>query len=272
VKELLLEDCQSSATINIAPIKWTTKKLVSWIQYNFKLNVCRESVRLLLKKLGFAWKKAKKVLFKADPEKRKEFLEKLKILLTAATHGDSFIVYIDEAHIHWDTGLGYGWAPKSQRLYSTSLSPGLSAKKSFYGVYFYNAGQVEILDFDKANQDNTIAVLKKIKQRLPYENIKVIWDGASYHRAKRVYSAAASLGIELVQLPAYSPDFMPVEALWQWLRTEVTRNYCHTSAKEFLERIRDFEFEINQNPSLIADRLWRTITMCQEEEKLRISK
>ena len=28
--------------------------------------------------------------------------------------------------------------------------------------------------------------------------------------------------IDLVPLPGYSPDFMPVEALWRWLREDVT--------------------------------------------------
>ena len=41
----------------------------------------------------------------------------------------------------------------------------------------------------------------------------VVWDGASYHRAGIVREAATALQIDLVPLPGYSPDFMPVEAL-----------------------------------------------------------
>ena len=37
--------------------------------------------------------------------------------------------------------------------------------------------------------------------------------GASYHRAGIVREAATALQIDLVPLPGYSPDFMPVEAL-----------------------------------------------------------
>jgi transposase len=33
--------------------------------------------------------------------------------------------------------------------------------------------------------------------------------------------------IGIVRLPGYSPDFMPVEALWHWLRQSVTYNHCH---------------------------------------------
>ena len=65
----------------------------------------------------------------------------------------------------------------------------------------------------------------------------VLWDGASYHRAEAVRARAKELGIELVPLPAYSPDLMPVEALWRLLRQEVTAHHCHQSAAELIDRV-----------------------------------
>jgi transposase len=55
----------------------------------------------------------------------------------------------------------------------------------------------------------------------PEDKLIVIWDGASYHRACVVRQAAEALQIDLVPLPGYSPDFMPVEALWRWLCEDV---------------------------------------------------
>ena len=54
------------------------------------------------------------------------------------------LVYVDEAHIHQDADLGYGWAERGQRFWVASRSPGLSARVSFYGVYLYNEGQVRL--------------------------------------------------------------------------------------------------------------------------------
>ena len=45
---------------------------------------------------------------------------------------------------------------------------------------------------------------------------------------------AAELGIELVALPGDSPNFMPVEALWRWLREDVTDHHCHASANDLI--------------------------------------
>jgi hypothetical protein len=40
-----------------------------------------------------------------------------------------------------------------------------------------------------------------------------VWDATSYHRAGAMREVATALHIDLVPLPGYSPDLMPVEAL-----------------------------------------------------------
>ena len=99
----------------------------------------------------------------------------------------------------------------------------------------------------------------------------MLWDGASYHRAGTVREAAAALRIELVPLPGYSPDLMPVEALWRWLREDVTYHHCHASADDLPRRVADFEVRLNRDPFVIADRLWVKEHLDPDEEKLRFS-
>jgi len=81
---------------------------------------------------------------------------------------------------------------------------------------------------------------------------------------------APALSITLQPLPSFSPDFMPVEALWRWLREDVTYHYCHATAAELIARVRDFAHPINADPFAVADRLWTKTTLDPEEEKLRI--
>ena len=42
----------------------------------------------------------------------------------------------------------------------------------------------------------------------------------------RAYLTTPSLNLRLVNLPSYSPDFNPDEAIWGWARQEVTANLC----------------------------------------------
>jgi hypothetical protein len=65
---------------------------------------------------------------------------------------------------------------------------------------------------------------------------------------------------------------MPVEALWRWLREDVTYQYCHKIKRELIEWITEFQDRINKNPLEIADRLWVKNSLDPEVEKLRIPK
>ena len=251
--------------------RWTLKRLVNWVKAQFGIECCRESVRQMLKPLGLSWKKARKLLNKANTDKRAEFLERLKGLLNEALQAGHLLIYIDEAHIHLDADEGYGWSVKGERFWVSSSSPGRT-KVSFYGVYLYNLGQVRIFPYDKADRFNTIDVLKQLRAEFPDLKITLIWDGAPYHRAHELIAAASALEMTLEPLPAYSPDLMPVEHLWQWLREDVTYHTCYNTKTELIEQISQFQQQINASPNDLADRLWVKTHLDPDEEKLRFSK
>lgn len=246
--------------------------MVAWVEEQFDRVCGRETLRRALQRLGFSWKKAKKLLGKADTRQREAFVERIQELLKGALHDEHLLVYVDEAHIHQDADLGYGWSVRGQRFWVCSSSPGLSEKVSCYGLYLYNEGQVQIWPYPRANGDYTVEMLERLRARYPGRTLKLLWDGASYHRSLKVRQRAAELDIELIPLPGYSPDFMPVEALWRWLREEVTYHRCHATAEELIRRIEQFCQRINANPYEVADRLWVKDHLDPEEEKLRISK
>jgi transposase len=93
---------------------------------------------------------------------------------------------------------------------------------SCYGVYFYHQGRVKLYPYDRANSETTIELLETLRREVPETPLTVLWDGASYHRAKAVMQRAEELQIKVLPLSAYRPDFMPVEHLWQWVREDVT--------------------------------------------------
>jgi transposase len=209
------------------PPRWTLKRLQAWLEAQGQDGGGRETIRQALKRLGLSWKKARKLLNKADPDQRAAFLEQLQPLLVAATRGQRGLVYIDEAHFRQDTDEGYGWSIKGERFWVSSSSPGLGAKVSCYGVYFYHQGQVKLYPYDRANRETTVELLETLRRELPDTPLTVLWDGASYHRAKAVMQRAEELQIDVLPLSAYSPDFMPVEHLWQWIREDVTYHTCY---------------------------------------------
>src|SRR3954451_17832199 len=128
--------------------------------FNLSLVCCRETIRAVLHRRKLSWKKAKKLLGRADPKRRQAFIEQLQSVLAGAQRDRHLLVYVDEAHLHQDADLGYGWAKRGERLWVASRSPGLSARVSFYGLYLYNEGQVRLWPFPRANGEHTIDVLR----------------------------------------------------------------------------------------------------------------
>jgi hypothetical protein len=46
---------------------------------------------------------------------------------------------------------------------------------------------------------------------------------------------------------------MPVEAVWRWLREDVTYHHCYASLDDLVSRVAEFQARINQDPIALAD-------------------
>jgi transposase len=77
----------------------------------------------------------------------------------------------------------------------------------------------------------SVAFLRQLRARYPGPLI-VIWDNGPAHGgdALRAFLATPGLDLRLVRLPAYSPDYNADEAIWGWVREEVTANTCFGTA------------------------------------------
>lgn len=217
-----------------------------------------------------SFKKGKKLLARADPEQRSRWIRHVRPLMKRAWRSDKrLLVFIDEAHIHCDCDLGFGWSKRGGRLWVHSRSPGLSQRVSFFGVYVWSESDVHLEPYSRADGDSTILTLMRLRDRYPKHAIDVVWDGAAYHRSVGVQCAAKKLSIRLHRLPGYSPDFMPVEALWRWLRSEVTANYCHRDTAELIGRVANFEHTARKDPERLRERLGLPMKLDPAVEKLR---
>ena len=99
----------------------------------------------------------------------------------------------------------------------------------------------------------------------------LIWDSAPWHRAKLVQQKAKDLGIELIQLPGYSPDLNAIEGLWKWMREDVTQLCCYATMRGLFDACKEFMDRINQDPQGMIKRLWPRFDLDPEEEKLQFS-
>lgn len=226
-----------------------------------------KSVYRLVRNLGFRWKRGVKRLSRKNPHARAEFVPTIQRFVDEANRDERTLIYIDEAHIHCDLDEGYGWAWGGEPYEIPSSSPGLSKKVSLYGAFVFNDPQVVLWKAPRCNTMFTLAFLihlAKILGNAPRPTI--VWDGAPWHKPRWLLRVAQELGFELVLLPPYSPDFMPVEALWRWLREEVTRNQCHDAIEDLVADVIDFGQRLNADPLGLITRLWPKLELREEEQ------
>lgn len=77
-------------------------------------------------------------------------------------------MFCDEAHIHLDTDLGYGWEPVGKRLFVNSCSRSLGAKVTCFGFYALGHSEpVQIWPTTWANGQTTCDIVRRLRQTYP---------------------------------------------------------------------------------------------------------
>lgn len=149
--------------------RWTLRSLAHWLHMSTGKLFCRETARKVLGQLGHSWKNARKLLGKACPTRRAEFVAQLVPLLEQSSQLDSpLVLFCDEAHIHLDTDLGYGWAPVGKRLFVNSYRRSLGAKVTCFGVYALEHSEpVQIFTSSWANGETTCQMLRRLRLSYP---------------------------------------------------------------------------------------------------------
>jgi transposase len=256
---------------------WTVKKVRQWVEQTFGCRPSRSTLRCLLRAACLRWKKCKKVLRKANATRRAAYMAHFQHLFERMCQGEVSVVYVDESHFHQDLDMGYTWAMAGRAVWRESVSPPLSARINWYGAYDFTRGQAFLWHEGKCNSEHTEQFLLRLHDwqseagHTPDRHTVIIWDGAPWHRSMRVRTLAQQLGIELIQLPAYSPDLNPIEGLWKWMRTEVTQHLCHASLRALFLDCTAFIERINQNPQAMIQRLWPRFELDPDYEKLLLS-
>ena len=66
----------------------------------------------------------------------------------------------------------------------------------------------------------------KVVMAYPNQKVVMVVDNVKYHHAKRLKPILKRYKhrIELVYLPAYSPDLNPIERIWWYMRKKITHN------------------------------------------------
>jgi len=222
--------------------KWTWKGVRQFVQERFDCLLSSRTCLNYLHRLGFVLKRPKKRLCKANTEKRAAFVREYAVLRAEAQASGAKIIFVDEAHFRADVELRSQWVLRGEPALVDSTSPRLGEKATYYSAVCLETGEVLAMPVEgNTTAETSVAFLQLLREK--YSGLLiVIWDNGPAHRgeAMRTYLSTPHLKLRLVALPGYSPDFNPDEAIWDWVREEVTANTCFGTAAKVREKVDAF--------------------------------
>jgi transposase len=230
------------STVDLEWANWSWKGVRQFVQERFSCLLSSRSCLNYLHRLGFVVKRPKKRLLKANAEKRAAFVADYVILRAEAQAQGAKIFFVDEAHFRADVELRAKWVLRGEPALVDTTSPRFGEKATYYSAVCLETGEVQAMTvLGNTNAETSVTFLKQLREKHT-EPLKVIWDNGPAHHgdAMRAYLNTPDLRLCLVALPGYSPDFNPDEAIWGWVREEVTANTCFGTAAKVCEKVDAF--------------------------------
>jgi transposase len=176
-------------------------------------------VRKFLTGMGLKCRKLGMIPAKADAEEQREFLdERLWPRLRQAQRLRRVVCFVDAAHFVHGPYLGYLWC------FVRMLVRGPSGRKRFNVLGAIDAVTHELTTVCNDTVINAEAVcelLRALAGRYIGLPLTLVLDNARYQRCAVVQQLAKELRIELLFLPAYSPNLNLIERLWKLVKKEV---------------------------------------------------
>ena len=213
-----------------------------FVSERFGIGLSRSTCLNYLHRLGFAFKRPKKRLLKADAEKREAFVAEYTALADEARRTGATIFFADEAHFRADAELRGKWVLRGEPALEDSTSPRYGEKASYYSAVCLESGEVEWMELEgNSNSGTSAAFLEQLRERHS-GLLNVIWDNAPAHRGEAVREWLGKPGVDLrlVNLPGYSPDFNADEAIWGWAGEKATGNLCLGTKALVQEKVGNF--------------------------------
>ena len=192
----------------------------------------------IMRRLGMKYQKSASMPGQADPQMQFDFLrDELLPRLEEAREGKRRVFFVDAVHFVMGAFLGMIWA--FSRVFVRTGSG-----RQRYSIL----GAVETRDHDfvsvrstgSVNSETICELIRKIDEAYPGEEITLVMDNARYQRNQKVADLAESVKVELLYLPAYSPNLNLIERVWRLVKAKCLRNRYYAKFALFKSAIDDF--------------------------------
>ena len=217
-------------SFTVAPVA-QAKAAAARIEAMTGIRLSESQCRRVMKKMGLSLKKTAPVPGKLDSQLQFNFYQsELQPRLQEASQGTRKVFFVDAAHFVLGAFLGLVWCFVRPFI---RTAPGRQRYNVLGAVDSHSKELISIRTTDSINAGVVCALLEEIASRHPQQAVTLVMDNARYQHCALVVSQAAALGIELLFLPAYSPNLNLIERLWKLVKKRCLTNRYYEDFGKF---------------------------------------
>lgn len=217
----------------------TTAEINSYVKEKYGIEYTIPGMSLLLKRLGFVYKKPVKIPYKTDISSQESFIEEYFAYKNSMGKLDK-IYFLDAVHAIHNSISAYGWIRKGKykQLYTNTGRQRLNIN----GAIDPDSLEVIARADDTIGTDSTIKLLKMIEKSNPKANTILLYlDNARYYYNRNVLNYIHnSSKLKAIFLPPYSPNLNPIERLWKFFKKKVLHNKFYRTFDLFKKACGEF--------------------------------
>ena len=232
-----------------------SNQIRQWLQDAFGVSYKPSGVKDLLKRIGVSYHKVTGFLWKANPDKQREFLRKHARQKARARREGAGTrrYYVDACHPVWGLDLVYScWLLLGQRF----LVGMGSGRKRLNILGAYCPDDQEYLDLrltrDNVNGEQFVNLLRLLRERHPeVKKFLLYLDNARYYDKPVVKEwLGRHPEFHLEPVPPYSPNLNLIERLWKFLRQKALCRWHRTfeamqeAVSAVLDHLGDYRWEL----------------------------
>ncbi len=231
---------------------WFAKHIMNVMAALFGVTYSVNYIPELLRSMGLSFQKVEHHLVRRSLKKRREWLNKtLPSLFEKQLKEGWRIFYQDEVGFQTNGTLSYTWGEKGKKVVVKNY--GRRGRVNLIGALELGTGVFHgVLTSFSVNATRFRRFLCHLKREMPNDKLLLICDNARFHHAKwfKNWAAEQKTWLHLAFLPAYSPDFNPIERLWRWMKEEYTHNRCWKSQAKLRTHLKQMLTEL---PSRVGE-------------------
>lgn len=212
------------------------------IHKTWKIDVSKDTIKRIIKKLNMRWKRMKRGISKTPDEWEIEVkMPRLSKLKEQDKKGEIDLRYLDESGFSLKPYIPYGWQEKGETITLRSCQ---SQQANVLGLMNRNNELYYEITKGKIDSKFVINFLDKFSENLSKTTV-VVMDQASIHTSDGFIEKLEewkSKKLEIFWLPTYSPKQNLIETLWkfikyEWIEVEAYENW--NSLLKYLKKVLD---------------------------------